>query len=111
MRDRQDRELKAEGERIVEALQRECAHYRGVNEDVERQNRHLQSRVNEMEASLEQKRRELQRHEEVVARYDDSMHELEIQFEVKEQEIQHIREMNHQLKEALDRERILSKDS
>jgi hypothetical protein len=36
MRDRQDRELKAEGERIVEALQRECAHYRGVNEDVER---------------------------------------------------------------------------
>jgi hypothetical protein len=30
---------------------------------------------------------------------------------VKEQEIQHIRDMNHQLKEALERERILSKDS
>jgi hypothetical protein len=40
-----------------------------------------------MEASLEQKRRELQRHEEVVARYGDSVRELEIQFEVKEQEI------------------------
>ena len=36
MHDRQDREMKAEGERIVESLQRECAHYRGVNEDLER---------------------------------------------------------------------------
>ena len=51
------------------------------------------------------------RHEEVVARYGDSVRELEIQFEVKEQEIQHVREMNQQLKEALERERILSKDS
>jgi hypothetical protein len=32
---------------------------------------------------LDQKRRELQRHEDMVAKYGDSVHELEIQFEVK----------------------------
>ena len=46
-----------------------------------------------------------------MSKYGDSIRELEVQFEVKEQEIQHIREMNHQLKDALERERILSKDS
>ena len=51
------------------------------------------------------------RHEDVIGKYGDSVQELEIQFEVKDQEMQHLRESNQQLQQSLERERIISKDA
>ena len=57
----------------------------------------MQSKLIELENQLDTKRRELQRHEDIIAKYGDSIHELEIQFEVKEQEMQFFRDNNQQL--------------
>ena len=65
----------------------------------------------ELEAHLDHKRREMLRHEDVIGKYGDSVQELEIQFEVKDQEMQHLRESNQQLQLSLERERIISKDA
>ena len=53
----------------------------------------------------------MQRHEDVIGKYGDSVQELEIQFEVKDQEMQHLRDSNQQLQQSLERERIISKDA
>lgn len=65
----------------------------------------------ELEAQLDHKRREMQRHEDEIGKYSESVQELEIQFEVKEQEMQHLRDTNYQLQQSLERERIISKDA
>ncbi len=64
-----------------------------------------------METQLDHKRREAARHEDVIAKYGDSVQELEIQFEVKDHEMQALRDGISQLQQALERERILSKDA
>lgn len=50
MRERQDREQRGQEERVIDALQKECAHFRNLCEDLERQNRHLQGRINEQDS-------------------------------------------------------------
>lgn len=71
----------------------------------------FQTKLVELEAQLDHKRREMLRHEDVIGKYGDSVQELEIQFEVKDQEMQHLRESNQQLQQSLERERIISKDA
>ena len=78
----------------MDSLQRECSHFRQLSEDLERQNRVFQTKLVELEAQLDHKRREMLRHEDVIGKYGDSVQELEIQFEVKDQEMQHLRESN-----------------
>ena len=39
MRERHDRDVKTQEERVIDALQRENTHFRALNEDIERQNR------------------------------------------------------------------------
>ncbi len=39
MRERHERDVKTQEERVIDALQHENTHFRALNEDIERQNR------------------------------------------------------------------------
>lgn len=59
---------------------------------MERQNMQLAAKVAELERVMDAKQRDALINEDVIARYGESLKELEAQFEVKEREYQHIRE-------------------
>lgn len=96
---------------MLDSLQRECNHFRSLSDELAAQNRNLHARVADLDAQLDARKRELQRHEDLATKYGESVQELEYQFEAKEIDMAHLREANAQLKEAVERERIISKDA